>query len=296
MSTWDSIVKNLQYALAKGALEKGGTWGGLECAQAVPLNIHIYESLAILLFCMLIYVLFDFSKKYRHLVNMVNLDLKTNPPSKYERVFEIIFGTIHILMFLQILYYKYNIFSLINMLQPCHQILLFQGIALLSRGKTGVLITIFILPALTGTLLAMLFPETVGLDQPLEMEAYWLQHYLIQSIPIYLLLRRNAIALKHASLNKGFVGIWILAVLHFFLFEIVDVVLSVNVEFMLCPTSAMVVIFPHLPQWLLIPSYRTTLTIMVFIVGTFMTTLYIFLAKWLRPLYHGSAKPVKKTT
>lgn len=220
MSSYDSVVKFLQFALAKGALEKGGTWGGPECSLAVPMNIHIYESSAVLLVCGLIYYLFDFSKKYRNLVNNVNIDLKANPSSKAERRFELVFGTIHILMFLQILYYKYNIFSLINMLQPCHQILLLQGIALLSTGKTGVLITIFILPALTGTLLAMLFPETVGLDQPLEMEAYWLQHYLIQAIPVYLLLRRNAIALRHASLNKGFIGIWILAVLHFFLFEV----------------------------------------------------------------------------
>lgn len=218
--SYDSIVKTLQYALAKGALEKGGTWGGPECSQAVPMNIHIYESSAIILICILIYYLFDFSKKYRHLVNMVNIDLKANPSSKFERGFDLIFGSIHLLMFLQILYYKYNIFSLINMLQPCHQILLLQGIALLSKSKTGVLITVFILPALTGTLLAMLFPETVGLDQPFEMEAYWLQHYLIQAMPIYLLLRRNGVALRHASLNKGFIGIWILAVLHFFLFEV----------------------------------------------------------------------------
>ena len=220
MGTYESIVKHLQYALAKGALEKGGTWGGPECSQAVPLNIHIYESLAVLSICALIYYLFNFSKKLRHLENLVRIDLKANPPSTFERRFDVIFGTIHILMFLQILYYKYNIFSLINMLQPCHQILLFQGIALLSKGNKGVLITIFILPALTGTLLAMLFPETVGLDQPLEMEAYWLQHYLIQAMPLYLLLRRNGVALRHASLNKGFIGIWILAVLHFFLFEV----------------------------------------------------------------------------
>lgn len=76
--------------------------------------------------------------------------------------------------------------------------------------------------------------------------------------------------------------------------QIVDVVLSVNVEFMLCPTTAMDVIFPNLPQWLLVPSYRTTLTIMVCIVGTIMTALYIFAAKVLRPLYHGSAKSTKK--
>lgn len=214
------IIKFLQFALAKGALEKGGTWGGPECALAVPLETHIYESSAIVAICLIILVVFQFPKRLSELKKRIQADLLVSRSSGLERAFEIIVGTIHILMFLQILYYKWNIFSLINMIQPCHVILLLQGIALLSTDTTGVLITSFILPALTGTLLAMLFPETGGLDQPFEMEAYWLQHYLIQSVPIYLLLRRNGLALRHTNMKSGFVGIWILAFLHFFLYEV----------------------------------------------------------------------------
>jgi hypothetical protein len=123
-------------------------------------------------------------------------------------------------MFAQIIYYKINILSMVNMIQPCHVILLLQGIALYSTGTTGVMITLCVLPALTGTLLAMLFPDTGGLDQPLEMEAYWLQHYLVQAVPLYLLVRRDYVALKNASFFNIFCGLWVLLLLHFSLYEV----------------------------------------------------------------------------
>lgn len=71
-----------------------------------------------------------------------------------------------------------------------------------------------------GTLLAMLFPDTGGLDQPLEMEAYWVQHYLVQAVPLYLLVRRDYVALRHASYLNVFLGLWVLLILHFSLYEV----------------------------------------------------------------------------
>ncbi len=106
------------------------------------------------------------------------------------------------------------------MIQPCHMILLIQGIALYSKSANGVLITIFVLPALTGTMSAMLFPDTSGLDQPFEMHSYWIQHYIIQAVPLYLLARRNFLALKFANWFSVFMGVWILLLLHFSLYEV----------------------------------------------------------------------------
>lgn len=223
------LVSFLQEALAHGALEKGGTWGGAECAKAVPLKVHILESWSIVLLCGMIFQRFHFSSKLEKLIDTIKSDLQQSRAPTWERPFELLLGSIHILMFLQILYYKWNIFSLVNMIQPCHIILLLQGIALFSTGVSGVLISSFMLPALTGTLLAMLFPETAGLTQPFEMEAYWLQHYLIQSVPIYLLLRRNAVCLRNSStLISGTAGLWTLAFLHFSLYEVNCVILSIS--------------------------------------------------------------------
>jgi len=275
----ESAVLFLQKALAHGALEKGGTWGGAECAKAVPLKVHILESWSVVFLCVLMFQHFKFSSKLEKLKDAIKSDLQQSSVSAWERKFEIVLGSIHMLMFLQILYYKWNMFSLINMIQPCHMILLLQGIALFSTGVSGVLISSFMLPALTGTLLAMLFPETAGLTQPFEMEGYWLQHYLIQSVPIYLLLRRNAVCLRNSStVVSATAGLWILAFLHFSLYEVIDVVLSVNVEFMLCPTSAMDIIFPNLPSWMFFPSYRSTLTFFVILVGFTITWMYLTFA------------------
>ena len=54
-----------------------------------------------------------------------------------------------------------------------------------------------------------------------------------------------------------------------------DLLLNVNVEFMLCPTAAMLDIFPLLPAWVLWPSYRSALTVVVVIVGSVLSYLYI---------------------
>ena len=52
----------------------------------------------------------------------------------------------------------------------------------------------------------------------------------------------------------------------------------VNVDFILCPTSAMVDIFGLFPKWLFLPSYRTFMTIAVFLVGTIISYTYIGIA------------------
>jgi hypothetical protein len=123
-------------------------------------------------------------------------------------------------MYLQICYYKFNMSSLINLIQPCHLILLLEGIALVSDGPLGIMIATLILPSLTGTLLAIFFPDTSGLHQPFEEQSYWIQHYLIITVPIYLLQRRRNVACDMCSPTTIFIGLWILAFLHWSLYEV----------------------------------------------------------------------------
>jgi hypothetical protein len=75
---------------------------------------------------------------------------------------------------------------------------------------------------------------------------------------------------------------------------VVDVILSVNVEFMLCPTAAMEVIFPKLPSYIFWPSYRTTLTITVFLVGMIMSWLYITVTRIIVYLFFPATSLTKK--
>jgi len=218
----------LHKCFVSGALAKG--WGGPVCRAALDFQTHVVESLFWLTICAVSFTAYGVRAKFRALLKAIQTDLAKSTPSASARTFEVCLAMVHFSMFLQIVYYKVNILSLINMIQPCHLILLLQGIALYSRGSLGVLISLFILPALTGTLLAMVFPDTGGLDQYLELDSYWVHHYLIQAVPLYLLVRNNFLACRHASLFSLFCGLWILVLLHFSLYEIVDLSLDVNVE------------------------------------------------------------------
>lgn len=213
-----AILDFLHKILVTGALSKG--WGGPQCRAALDMQTHIVESSVWLTAGAVAFVAYKAGPKFSALCKNIKLDLAKSTPSSAERTFELIMATIHIGMFIQIIYYKVNILSLVNMIQPCHVILLLQGIALYSTGPTGVIISLCVLPSLTGTLLAMLFPDTGGLDQPYEMDAYWIQHYLVQAVPLYLLVRRDYAALRHASYLNVFLGLWTLLILHFSLYEV----------------------------------------------------------------------------
>jgi hypothetical protein len=212
------VLRGLYRILVTGTLEKG--WGGPACRAALPIETHIAESAFWLVVAATVFVVYNIPNKYKAHLKNIEADFAKTPIKKSARLFELCVASVHFIMFAQIIYYKSNILSLVNMIQPCHLILLLQGIALYSTGTTGVIITLCILPSLTGTLLAMLFPDVGGLDQFLEMDAYWLQHYLIQSVPVYLLVRRNYVALKKGSSFNVLLGIWILLFLHFSLYEV----------------------------------------------------------------------------
>jgi hypothetical protein len=216
--TINVILTKIHDALAYGALSKG--WGGIDCFNAIPLRTHVLESSFWIGLCVISYYGFNVPKYYKEMVDKIKFDLSQSKIHPFARTLEIIVGMIHMFLCLQLVYYKSNISSLINLLQPCHVICLLQGLALLSTDTFGVLVTVFVLPALTGTTAAMIFPETGGLDQPFEMEAYWIQHYFIEAVPLYLLLRRGSIGLKYANIYTILGGLWILAVLHFSLYEV----------------------------------------------------------------------------
>ena len=135
---------------------------------------------------------------------------------------DITLAVLHFSLYGTVIYYKWQISSLINLVQPCHVILFLEGMSLCSTNPIGaVLLPLFLLPALSGTLLAILFPDISGLDQFLEAELYWVQHYLIIVVPLYLLSRRNFFALQYASVFTTFMGLSILGVLHFLFYEVI---------------------------------------------------------------------------
>ncbi len=144
-----SVLDFLYKILVTGALSKG--WGGPQCRAALDIKTHIIESSVWLTFGVFAFIAYKAGPKFRALVKSIQLDLLKSTPTTAARTFELFMATIHFGMFIQIIYYKVNILSLVNMIQPCHVILLLQGIALYSTGTTGVVISLCVLPSLTGT-------------------------------------------------------------------------------------------------------------------------------------------------
>lgn len=220
-SVWSTISK----CLVTGALEKGGTWGGPECKKSISYETHVLESSMWLFVCFIVFIVFRPDQKIKVMNDRLRVDLAKTSISSGQRAFEILLGSVNIGMYLQLVYYKFNMLSLVNLIQPCHVIMLLQGIALWADGVLGVDIILLLLPVLTGTLFAMIFPDTTGLDQPYEVESYWIQHWLIQLMPFYLLARRNYLALSYAGSTTTVCGLLILLFLHFSLFEVLTLYL-----------------------------------------------------------------------
>jgi hypothetical protein len=112
------LANSLHSALVSGALQKGGAWGGPECRIAVPPAVHLYESTAWLALSIVAVIIFRPFKKLQRLNKHVRKDLEDNILGKEQRLVETAIGVIHLLLFCQIIIYKINISSMINLIQP----------------------------------------------------------------------------------------------------------------------------------------------------------------------------------
>eukprot|EP01041_Mallomonas_annulata_P006721 gene6721-13615_t len=134
---------------------------------------------------------------------------------------------------------------------------------------------------------AIIFPDTTGLDQPYELEQFWIQHYMISIVPLYILARNNFAASRIASFQTILVSAWFVLVLHWPIFEFIDLYGQVNVQFMLCPPASLTNNVQTLPWYFRYPSYRVTGTFGLFIFSIITTGAYLLLVWFIRS--HGEA-------
>ena len=185
------------------------------------------------------------------------------------------------------------------MLQPCHLIVLLQGIALVSKGKAGVYISLFMLPYLTGCVLAIIVPGDFGLEYFLEWEAYWVEHYLITTVtPIYLLVRNNCAVLNMTTTKTVLFGVFFLLGSHWMIYDPICAIFKANIEFMMCPTPSMSELFSTLPPSLFNkPSYRTTLAaLMILGLSPVVAYGYIGVARIVQSVFGLDANTKSKNT
>jgi len=293
MSSISTVVGDSLYEMViSGGYKKGGSWGGEECAAYVSNDLHIKETVAWICLMVALYVALGFNEKWRHMKKIIQTELDSIVPRRNPlfRYLDVALGTLALCNWTLVLIYKINLHSLINLLQPCHIILLAQAFALLSNNSTGVILAMLGLPMVTGSGSALLFPDTSGLDQYLEEPAFWLQHYFIQSVPLYLLLRYDFLAARVFDLKTFLLGNWILVFTHWVLFEPVDYLFHVNVNFFLCPASAMQAAFDQLPKVLFLPTYRTFLMWSFVLICLPTAYAYVYAARFLNYVYDKLVK------
>ena len=199
------LLNFLHEIIFSGGIKKGGSWGGPACSATLSSQLNLFESALWIIPTVIIYFVIDVPG----LLADLSLKARQKPVSKRSgwQNLDLVFGGIHSLMWLQVLYYKINLRSLVNLLQPCHLALLLQGVAAFQKDEY--FITLATLPWLTGAASALLNPATDGLDQPFEEISFFIQHYLLLITPMYLLCRNNFFAAE--LLNTRF---WILANLY----------------------------------------------------------------------------------
>ena len=141
---------------------------------------------------------------------------------------DVAFAVAHFGNWLLVLYYKVSLHSLVNLLQPCHLLLLLQGLAVVGNGPAAALAGALTFPMIVGAVMGLLVPATEGLDQPLEYEQvnrittlcvthasmsaashqppflalsgqFFVQHWLMIVTGLHLLLRNNRVAYRLMS-------------------------------------------------------------------------------------------------
>ena len=206
-----------------GTVAEGGSWGGEACAAVVNRNTHILETLFWLIASTIFWKELNLRAEYdKLLVHAQRYYLNSSPKGMF-RSFEIVLGLVEGTIFLLVLYYKINKMSLCYLFQPCHIVLLIQSYALLADNAKSNVYSTLSLSMVTGTVLAILVPDTSGLDQPYEAEMYWVQHYIIQLVPILLLLRNDGLMLKMTTFKSIILANWIVVVMHWAFFEVTSI-------------------------------------------------------------------------
>ena len=153
MRSLSNIYATIVDLLVGGSLKQGGSWGGPICRSNLLFETHIYEAIGWLTVLFSLYYILTLASVTKDITVYCKEHLDKIKRSKLDFVISHLLGFLHCIMYAMLIYYKTNISSLITLTQPCHVVLLLEGIALLTRGSLSIKISLFLLPVLVGCLL-----------------------------------------------------------------------------------------------------------------------------------------------
>jgi hypothetical protein len=296
-----------------GGIKKGGTWGGPVCAAHVDYHTHRFEVGLWIVLSVIVFLAVnipDLLKTIKKRTDEVMVGYKQ--PIFWKQV-DFLVAAIHMGMWLQVVWYKTNLKSLINLLQPCHLSLLINTAAVLLPGLPGVLCTMVGLPLAIGAVMALAFPATEGLDQPYEVLSFFIQHWILLVVPLYLVSRNNFVVARIFNFRCLLLANWMVMIVHWFFFVVGAVLIfqgfalnllaclqhldrrfEVNVNFFLCPSEGMAAPFSLVPWFLMWPGYRTFLSNVMFLCSIPLCYGYVWIANTFRKAVYGDFPDKKR--
>jgi TMEM164 family len=203
-----------------GGIRKGGTWGGPGCRDSVPTDVFVFETVLWCVLCTALWYIFGVSAYYTRTYQEAKTIIDGHKRSKISQTIDIIFAAIHFGIWFLVLYYKINLHSLVNLLQPCHLLLILQGFAVAYNGPNAAILGSLLLPLLSGAFGGLMYPATEGLDQPYEADFFYVQHYLMLFTGLFLLVRNNFCAMRISGLKSIFCANILVILMHWVLFSV----------------------------------------------------------------------------
>ena len=158
----NKVFEFLHEYIFVGGIKKGGTWGGIQCYRAIPLDKYILELVIWLFVAGFALTGFELHRYFFSLKRKAKMLLTGHVKSTNARVVDAIFASFHFGIWLLVVYYKICLHSLVNLLQPCHLLLLLQGIAIVSADFTGAMLGCLTFPLIVGAALGLMVPATDG--------------------------------------------------------------------------------------------------------------------------------------
>jgi len=216
--------------------------GGIECRDHVTFERRLNDTLigmGVPSFAYLIYVIFN------------RFSGTTKSEQNHETPHHTQYSFLRMLLLVSLSFcfgievgYKFATKQLIWLLNPCHVTSFLQMylLAVPSESWSGNQ-TMFklMLHTLHGPLAAILFPTTECLILPFEVEIYYIQHWIIILVPLYLLMIEDGHGYQcHPSLDLGWYlkAYWVWSLWHFVVMQWTGYFTLANVGSMLCPAAS----------------------------------------------------------